>query len=826
MAVASAHTPMMQQYLRIKADHPNALLFYRMGDFYEMFYEDAERGARLLGITLTTRGQSAGEPIVMAGVPVVSSEATLAKLLKAGETVAICEQIGDPSTSKGPVERRVVRVATPGTLCEEGLLPSRASAWLMGLAPDHQSACWIDVSTGEAWWTRISGPEQLEGLLARINPAELILSESGPSGTLAHLPATVRTLPAWHFDPGLGDRLLRERLGVMSLAAFGLQPSPSEPDVLSVLAATLGYAERSLGRPLQHLQPPRQERQDRLLVLDSVARRTLELTGALFADADGSQVSLLSAIDHCQCASGARLLRQWLLAPSLDNALLLERHHAQAWLLNHSTPAPALPRVQEQLRPIYDLGRLAARVGLAQAKPRDLTALARSLQALTGLSQCLQPQETPLPQLLTQVASALSQGSLQACAQLIGRAIQDEPSVQVRDGDVIRAGYSPALDELRGLQTEGHSFLLQLEEQERAATGIPNLRVGFHTVHGYYIEITSSHLSRVPSHYLRRQTLKNAERFITPELKAFEDKALSAQDRALALEKSLFEALIGELAPFVPDIQRAAEAVSLLDAVSSLASLQARLGWTLPTLSDAAEIDIRRGLHPVLAQQRDDFTPNDSQLTAERRMLVITGPNMGGKSTYMRQTALMVILARMGAPLPAESARIGQIDRIFTRIGAADDLAGGRSTFMVEMTEAALILHQASPNSLVLMDEIGRGTSTSDGLALAESIAYALASENRCLCLFATHYFELTALAQTLEGIQNVHVSAVEHGHKIVFLHEIQPGPASQSYGLQVARLAGIPEAVLTRARMRQSAPSRAKDHAPAQQITLFPSDL
>ena len=823
MAVASAHTPMMQQYLRIKADHPNALLFYRMGDFYEMFYEDAERGARLLGITLTTRGQSAGQPIVMAGVPVVSAEATLAKLLRAGETVAICEQMGDPGTSKGPVERRVVRVATPGTLCEEGLLPSRASAWLMGLAPDLQSACWIDVSTGEAWWTLLSQPDQVDGLIARLNPAELILCETQAPGRLSNPPSTIRRLPVWHFDPALAERLLCERLGVLSLTAFGLQAGSGETQVLGVLAATLGYAERSLGRPLQHLKPPRQERQDQLLVLDAVARRTLELTGALFADAEGSQVSLLSAIDHCQCASGARLLRQWLLAPSLDNDLLLERHHAQRWLL---TPPGTLDPLQSHLRPIYDLGRLAARLGLAQAKPRDLTTLARSLRTVGRLHEALQSShQTPLPALLSQAARALSDPGLADCAARIEQALSDEPSVQIRDGGVIRPGYHATLDELRSLQTEGHSFLLQLEEQERAATGIPNLRVGFHTVHGYYMEITSSHLSRVPAHYQRRQTLKNAERFITPELKAFEDKALSAQDRALALEKSLFESLMEQLGVYVPCIQSAADAVSVLDALASLAGLQSERGWRLPELGEAAEIDIRQGLHPVLAQQREDFTPNDSLLSADRRMLLITGPNMGGKSTYMRQTALMVILARMGAPLPAASARIGRIDRIFTRIGAADDLAGGRSTFMVEMTEAALILHQANPNSLVLMDEIGRGTSTSDGLALAEAIAHALASQNQCLCLFATHYFELTALAQTVEGIQNVHVSAVEHGHKIVFLHEIQPGPASQSYGLQVARLAGIPDSVLTRARMRQSASARPKASGQTHQTPLFPPD-
>lgn len=814
---------MMQQYLRIKAEHPNALLFYRMGDFYEMFYEDAERGARLLGITLTTRGQSAGAPIQMAGVPVVSAEATLAKLLKAGETVAICEQIGDPSTSKGPVERRVVRVATPGTLCEEGLLPSRASVWLMGFSPCETAACWVDVSTGETGWALLAGADQAEGLLTRLNPAELILCESHRGAVKAIPSGVLRRLPAWHFEAGLGDRLLKERLGVMSLTAFGFDPGAGSQAALAALSATLGYAERSLGRPLQHLQAPRQERQESLLVLDAVARRTLELTGALFAEPDAPQVSLLESIDRCQCGSGSRLLRQWLLSPSLDNALLQERHQSQLWLLDRPGQ---LMQLQGLLKPIYDLGRLAARLSLGQARPRDLTALCKSLYALAPIREALQVTGSwPRPQTLTAVHDALAQDSLFRVAARIAEAIEDEPAVQIRDGGVIRAGFDTSLDELRSLQTEGHSFLLTLEAQEREATGIPNLRVGFHTVHGYYIEVTSSHLGRVPAHYQRRQTLKNAERFITPALKAFEDKALSAQDRALALERALFEGLLGELAGHVPDLQRAAQAIAELDALASLAALQADLGWRLPSLSDAAEIDIQRGRHPVLSQQHPSFTPNDTQLCPDRRMLVITGPNMGGKSTYMRQTALMVILGRMGAPVPAESARIGRIDRIFTRIGAADDLAGGRSTFMVEMTEAALILHQATEHSLVLMDEIGRGTSTSDGLALAESIAHALATENRCLCLFATHYFELTAMAQTMTGVQNVHVSAVEHGHKIVFLHEIQAGPASQSYGLHVARLAGIPEAVLARARARQASTGKVRDRGPSPQITLFPTD-
>ncbi|MGA0882742.1 MAG: DNA mismatch repair protein MutS, partial [Burkholderiaceae bacterium] len=524
--------------------------------------------------------------------------------------------------------------------------------------------------------------------------------------------------------------------------------------------------------------------------------------------------------DRCQCAAGARMLRQWLLAPSLDNGLLSRRHDAQRTLLDEPG---RLSRVQSALKPIYDLGRLAARLALTHAKPRDLTALARSLRGLKALQA---ETASAADANLLDIHRALSDAALSDCAAHIERAVQDEPSVQIRDGNVIREGFSADLDELRSLQTEGHSFLLSLEEQERQSTGISNLRVGFHSVHGYYIEVTASHLGRVPSHYQRRQTLKNAERFITPELKAFEDKALSAQDRALALEKSLFEALLNDLAVYVGAIQTAAQAVAELDALSSMASLQHALGWQLPALTDSAELDIQGGRHPVLSQQLEDFTPNDSRLHPERRMLVITGPNMGGKSTYMRQTALMVILARMGAPLPARAARIGRIDRIFTRIGAADDLAGGRSTFMVEMTEAALILHQANANSLVLMDEIGRGTSTSDGLALAESIAHTLATQNQCLCLFATHYFELTALAQTVGGVQNVHVGAVEHGHKIVFLHEIQPGPASQSYGLQVARLAGIPESVLTRARARQSAPTRMREAAQTQQITLFPTDL
>ncbi len=828
------HTPMMQQYLRIKADHPQALLFYRMGDFYELFYDDAEQAARLLGITLTQRGQSAGQPVNMAGVPVASAQTYLAKLLKAGQTVAICEQVGDPATSKGPVERKVVRIATPGTLSEEGLVPETAQAWLACLHQTNASAVslsWLDVSTGALFYTQLSSSQHGDPIsavsvldeLSRVGPAELLMAEDQTDQAMGQaireaMPGLcLRALPGWHFDPKHGAQILQDRLGVAHLAAFELADSPS---LLANLAALLGYAETSLGQPLQHLQAPKGLASGESVQLDHVARRTLELVAPLYADpsgAAGTAQTLLTSIDGCACAAGSRRLRQWLLNPLRTNAPLLLRQQAVTALLD----AQAVEPVYRALRPMFDLGRLAGRIALLQAKPKDLVAVANSLAALQPLVHLLEPLASPL---IGQVRQSLTDPMLSQTEQTIRQVIADEPANQIRDGGVIRDGFDAQLDELRSLQTQGSDHLLQLEQQERQATGIANLRVGFNAVHGYFIEVTAGQLDKVPDRYQRRQTLKNAERFITPELKAFEDKALSAQDRALAREKQLFDQLLLDLAPSVGSLQGAAEALADLDALNSLARLTLDHHWVLPSLTETTEIVIEDGRHPVLDLQVQQFTPNDTRLHSGNRLMLITGPNMGGKSTYMRQVALMVILARIGAPLPCRNAKIGDIDRIFTRIGAADDLAGGRSTFMVEMTEAALILHTATPRSLVLMDEIGRGTSTVDGLALARAIASHLAQVNQSLCLFATHYFELTDLANSMSGVRNHHVTAVEHGQGIVFLHQLQEGPASQSFGLQGAQLAGLPKEVIQHAHACQGQPPIQAAQPPIQtdQLGLF----
>lgn len=829
----NGHTPMMQQYLRIRATVPDALLFYRMGDFYELFYEDAELASRLLGITLTQRGSSAGQPVTMAGVPVNSAEAYLARLLKAGQTVAICEQVGEVGASKGPVERQVVRIATPGTLSEESLLPERATQWLAALSPAHSVLCWLDVSTGALRWAAVKPKhgqadsledlEDLQDLLGRLSPAELLLPDRSAEALALMHDWPAREHPAWLFDDREGARLLKARLGVSSLVAYELEPgaqgslSDINREALAAMSAVVAYAERSLGRPLAHLQAPVLERASDQLTLDAVARRTLELVGSLYGDQTG--VSLIEAIDRCETAAGGRQLREWLLSPSLNNALVTQRHVALGALLEPSDSIDGMPAVapasgqaksaaivSAALRPIFDLARLAGRIALAQSKPRDMVALAQSLESVERLHRILSGKKSTL---LAQAAEAMSHPALAEVAGRIRAAIADEPAAMLRDGGVIREGFDAELDTLRSIRTNGQAQLLEFERKEREATGIANLRVGFSSVHGYYIEVTAGQLERVPARFQRRQTLKNAERFITPELKDFEDKALSAQERGLARERFLFDALVNELSIHVPIIQAAAKAVAEVDALLSMARLMGELGWVLPTLSDTPQIQIEQGRHPVLCQRLQDFTANDSRLDSDRRLLLITGPNMGGKSTYMRQTALITILARMGAPIPARSATIGCIDRIFTRIGAADDIGGGRSTFMVEMTEAALILHKAGPHSLVLMDEIGRGTSTVDGLALAHAIAKTLAERNRCLCMFATHYFELTSLGASVTGVVNLHVSAMEHEQSIVFLHKMEDGPASQSFGLEVARLAGLPDEVVGMARKLQNQPKQ-----------------
>ncbi|MBO4120150.1 DNA mismatch repair protein MutS [Cupriavidus gilardii] len=806
---------MMQQYLRIKADHPDTLLFYRMGDFYELFHDDAEKAARLLDITLTARGSSNGVPIRMAGIPFHSVDQYLARLVKLGESVAICEQIGDPAASKGPVERKVVRIVTPGTLTDAALLPDKADTFLMAV---HQQTTRRGVSkTGLAWLNLASGElrmmeceaAQLARELERIRPAELLHTDG--IELPAHPCARTR-LPEWHFDQDAGARRLREQLGVASLDPFGCRTLGA---ALGAAGALLNYAASTQGQSLRHVQGVTVEHESEFVGLDTATRRNLELTETLRG---GEAPTLFSLLDTCATAMGSRLLRHWLHHPLRERAVPQARQQAIGALL-----AQDLDTLRARLRRLADVERITARLALLSARPRDLSSLRDTLGALPEVQACVTPDDTA--PLLAQTLSELAVP--QACLDLLSRAIAPEPSTAVRDGGVIARGYDAALDELRDISENCGQFLIDLEARERTRTGIANLRVEYNRVHGFYIEVTNGQADKVPDDYRRRQTLKNAERYITPELKAFEDKALSAQDRALAREKQLYEALLQLLLPHIGELRRVAAALSRLDVLAALAERARTLDWSCPERVDENVIDIVQGRHPVvegqLAAESTPFIANDCQLTEARKLLLITGPNMGGKSTFMRQTALIVLLACVGAYVPARRATVGPIDRIFTRIGAADDLAGGRSTFMVEMTEAAAILHNATPHSLVLMDEIGRGTSTFDGLALAWAIARHLLAHNRSHTLFATHYFELTQLPQEFPQAANVHLSAVEHGDGIVFLHAVQDGPASQSYGLQVAQLAGVPQPVIRAARKHLAwLEQQSTDATPTPQLDLF----
>ncbi|MCT9125888.1 DNA mismatch repair protein MutS [Cupriavidus gilardii] len=812
---AEKHTPMMQQYLRIKADHPDTLLFYRMGDFYELFHDDAEKAARLLDITLTARGSSNGVPIRMAGIPFHSVDQYLAKLVKLGESVAICEQIGDPATSKGPVERKVVRIVTPGTLTDAALLPDKADTFLMAV---HQQTLRRGVSkTGLAWLNLASGElrlmeceaAQLARELERIRPAELLHTDG--IELPAHPCARTR-LPEWHFDQDAGARRLREQLGVASLDPFGCRPLGA---ALGAAGALLNYAASTQGQSLRHVQGVTVEHETEFVGLDTATRRNLELTETLRG---GESPTLFSLLDTCATAMGSRLLRHWLHHPLRERAIPQARQQAIGALL-----AQDLDTLRARLRRLADVERITARLALLSARPRDLSSLRDTLAALPDVQACVTPDDTAplLAQTLTELAVPRD------CLDLLSRAIAPEPSTAVRDGGVIARGYDAELDELRDISENCGQFLIDLEARERTRTGIANLRVEYNRVHGFYIEVTNGQADKVPDDYRRRQTLKNAERYITPELKAFEDKALSAQDRALAREKQLYEALLQLLLPHIGELRRVAAALSRLDVLAALGERARTLDWSCPERVDENVIDIVQGRHPVvegqLAAESTPFIANDCQLNEARKLLLITGPNMGGKSTFMRQTALIVLLACVGAYVPARRATVGPIDRIFTRIGAADDLAGGRSTFMVEMTEAAAILHNATPHSLVLMDEIGRGTSTFDGLALAWAIARHLLAHNRSHTLFATHYFELTQLPQEFPQAANVHLSAVEHGDGIVFLHAVQDGPASQSYGLQVAQLAGVPQPVIRAARKHLAwLEQQSTDATPTPQLDLF----
>ena len=785
-ASLAAHTPMMQQYLRLKAQHPDILLFYRMGDFYELFHDDAEKAARLLDITLTTRGASAGAPIKMAGVPYHAVEQYLAKLLKLGESVAICEQIGDPNTSKGPVERAVTRIVTPGTLTDSALLDEKSDSLLLALSVEDHIAglAWLSLASGELRVAEV--PQRLlAGELTRLRPAEILVSDRGASSEFAAGAALTR-LPEWHFDFEAAQQQLLKHFNVHSLAGFGcdeLRPA------IAAAGALLEYARKTQGQALAHVNALRPERAGDYLRMDAATRRNLELTETLRGT---SAPTLFSLLDGCATGMGSRLLRHWLHHPLRDRGVLANRHEAVEELTQSA--GTALP---EALRRIADVERISARIALRSARPRDLSALRDSLARLPGLATMLDNTSAPR---LTELRAGL--GVPAEGAALLSRAILPEPATLLREGGVIADGFDRDLDELRALQNNSSEFLVQLEARERERSGIPNLKVEYNRVHGFYIEVSNAHAEKIPAEYRRRQTLKNAERYITPELKSFEDKALSARDRALALEKTLYEQVLESLQPHIPALQRIARSLAELDLLVSFAADSLRLNWCRPQFVDDALIEIEAGRHPVVESQVDQFIANDCRLNPARRLLLVTGPNMGGKSTYMRQAALIVLLAHVGAFVPARALRLGPIDQIFTRIGATDDLTGGRSTFMVEMTESANILHNATAASLVLMDEVGRGTSTFDGLALAWAIARHLIEKNRSYTLFATHYFELTQLALEYREVANVHLDAVEHKDSIVFLHAVEEGPASQSYGLQVAALAVVPGNV-TRAAKR-----------------------
>ncbi|MBN8432007.1 DNA mismatch repair protein MutS [Microbulbifer salipaludis] len=788
------HTPMMQQYLRIKAEHPQELVFYRMGDFYELFYDDAKRAAELLDVTLTARGKSGGQPIPMAGIPYHAAEGYLARLIKAGVSVAIAEQIGDPATSKGPVDRKVVRIVTPGTVTDEALLNERRDNLLAATVQlgDHFGLALLDVGTGYFAVQEVATLEGLVEQIQRFSPTELLVSEDLVLPAEIERRAGLRRRAPWEFDLESALRLLNRQFGTLDLEAFGCSQMHA---ALSAAGCLLQYARDTQRTELPHIRTLRTERNEDTVALDPASRRNLEIDTNLNG---GDDNTLLSVFDACKTAMGSRLLRRWLNNPLRNLDTLQQRQQAIAALIADYRFEP----LREALKPIGDMERILGRLALRSARPRDLSRLGMSLAQFPELQRQLRETDAPLLARLHR-----EMGEWPETVELLTRALVENPPVVIREGGVIADGFDEELDELRGISENAGDYLVQLEVREKERTGIPTLKVGYNRVHGYFIEISRGQSDKAPADYIRRQTLKNAERFITPELKEFEDKALSAKSRALAREKFLYEELLTQLNEHLAALQNAAAAVSELDVLANMAERADQLRLIQPELSEQPGIHVEGGRHPVVEQVLDDpFVANDIELNESRRMLVITGPNMGGKSTYMRQTALIALLAHCGSFVPADSARIGLLDRIFTRIGSADDLAGGRSTFMVEMTETANILRNASEHSLILMDEIGRGTSTYDGLSLAWACAQFLADQVRAFTLFATHYFELTELPEQCPDAANIHLNATEHGDSIVFLHRIQEGPASKSYGLQVAKLAGIPQPVLDEAKARLAA--------------------
>ncbi|MGD8311611.1 MAG: DNA mismatch repair protein MutS [Gammaproteobacteria bacterium] len=806
---------MMQQYLGIKAEHPDILLFYRMGDFYELFYDDARRAARLLDITLTARGQSAGQAIPMAGVPVHAVDQYLGRLVRQGESVAICEQVGDVGAGKGPVAREVVRIVTPGTLTDEALLNDREDNLLVALnrLGDTWGLAALDLAGGRFTVQQFNGTEALLGELQRLRPAELVVNESLALPAQAEEHPGLRHQPPWLFETASARRQLNEQFGTRDLGGFGCDMLDA---AIGAAGGLLQYVSNTQRTGLPHLRGLQVEDRNDSLVLDAATRRNLELETA---PSGRREHTLVGVLDHTATAMGGRLLRRWIQRPLRDHDLLRERLQCVGCLAGSALHAELL----ELLQGIADIERILARVALKSARPRDLAGLRDSLGRLPGLQEKLAAADNPL---LAHLAVRI--GTHPAVQALLVRAIREDPPVLLRDGGVLAAGYDAELDELRELSEHGNRVLVDMETRERERSGIANLKIRYNKVHGYYIEVSRMQADRVPGDYQRRQTLKAVERYTTPELKAHEDKVLSARERALALEKSLYDKLLDTLAGHLDVLGRCAGALAELDVLANFAARSLALDLACPVLDTRPGIAIENGRHIVVERLLDDpFIPNSVMLNPARRMLVITGPNMGGKSTYMRQTALIVLLAHIGCHVPADRAVIGPVDRIFSRIGASDDLSGGRSTFMVEMTETANILHNATENSLVLMDEIGRGTSTYDGLSLAWACAVDLATRVRALTLFATHYFELTRLPAQYPEIFNVHLDAVEHDDRIVFLHAVREGAADRSYGLHVAALAGVPQHVIEQAQQCLSElerENRRRDDPPTPQLGLFRS--
>ena len=800
---------MMQQYLRIKADHPDTLLFYRMGDFYELFFDDAKKASQLLDITLTSRGQSSGLPIPMAGIPYHAAEGYLARLLRNGESIAICEQIGDPATSKGPVERKVVRIVTPGTVTDEALLEDRKDNLLVAvcslptsLGTQHGIAS-LDLTSGRFVLQQVSSEDQLLSELGRLNPAELLFSEDWPLPSTLQQRSGLCRRPPWHFDPESARQQVLKQFNTLDLKGFGCDNLAA---AIAAAGALLHYVKDTQQGALPHIQGIRTESSEDSILLDASSRRNLELD---YHPSGQLQYTLFGVLDKTATAMGSRCLRRWINRPLRDHHILNNRYACIDTLLIGNL----YKDVQTHLRHVGDIERISSRIALKSARPRDLLVLRHTLAVLPALQQTLATSDNPQ---LSQLSHEI--GEQPEILKLLQQAIIDNPPVLIRDGGVIAPGYHQELDDLRHLSQNADQFLIDMENREKAATGISNLKVNYNRVHGYYIEISRLHAEKVPAHYSRKQTLKGAERYITEELKSFEDKVLSAKDKALSFEKFLYEELLDTISASLIPLQQCAAALAELDVLVNFAERAETLNLSQPVLVDKPGISIEGGRHLVVEQVSDiPFVPNDLLLSSQRRMLVITGPNMGGKSTYMRQAALIVLIAHIGCYVPAKTLTCGPVDKIFTRIGASDDLASGRSTFMVEMSETANILHNATSKSLILMDEIGRGTSTFDGLSLAWACADHLAKETKAFTLFATHYFELTTLAEEQKTIHNVHLDAMEHGDKIIFLHAVKEGPANQSYGLQVASLAGVPRSVIDKAKTKLR---HLEDHAYNEQQT------